>query len=100
MEPEAAHDRIVQMLRLAQSNPLGRRVLHSIAGELPARPVKAFGLTFPNVVGVAAGFDKNVRVAPGLGELGFGHVEVGTLTPGPKRAIPVPGSSGCWRTRR
>jgi dihydroorotate dehydrogenase len=90
MEPEAAHDRIVQMLRLAQSNPLGRSVLHSIAGKLPAQPVKAFGLTFPNVIGVAAGFDKNVRVAPGLGELGFGHVEVGTLTPRPQQGNPRP----------
>jgi dihydroorotate dehydrogenase len=90
MEPEAAHDRIVQMLRLAQSNPLGRSVLRSIAGKLPSQPVTAFGLTFPNVVGVAAGFDKNVRVAPGLGELGFGHVEVGTLTPRPQQGNPRP----------
>lgn len=48
------------------------------------------GLTFPNVLGMAAGFDKEVRVAAGLAALGFGHVEVGTLTPRPQAGNPRP----------
>jgi dihydroorotate dehydrogenase len=43
-----------------------------------------FGLTFPNELGVAAGFDKNAEAIAGLGALGFGHIEVGTLTPRPQ----------------
>lgn len=51
---------------------------------MPYRPVQLFGITFPNEIGVAAGFDKDVRVAFGLSQLGFGHIEVGTLTPKPQ----------------
>lgn len=52
-------------------------------GQLPAaghRPVRCFGLDFPNAVGLAAGFDKNGRAWPAAAALGFGHVEVGTVT--------------------
>lgn len=44
------------------------------------RPVSLFGLTFPNRVGLAAGFDKNARAWPAAAALGFGHVEIGTVT--------------------
>src|SRR3954462_892764 len=44
------------------------------------RPVECFGLKFPNVVGLAAGFDKNGRAWPAAAALGFGHVEIGTVT--------------------
>jgi len=44
------------------------------------RPVEAFGLKFPNAVGLAAGFDKNARAWPAAAALGFGHVEIGTVT--------------------
>ncbi|MCA9969205.1 MAG: quinone-dependent dihydroorotate dehydrogenase [Anaerolineales bacterium] len=90
LDPEAAHDRTLAALQLAQGRTAGRALLRRIAGELPAAPVRAFGLTFPNVLGVAAGFDKDVRVAHGLGLLGFGHVEVGTLTPKPQDGNPKP----------
>lgn len=49
-----------------------------------------FGLSFPNPVGLAAGFDKNANVYPGLAALGFGFVEVGTLTPRPQTGNPRP----------
>lgn len=81
MDAEGVHERTLAALEKAQSSAMGRAVLRRIAGEVPQRPVDAFGLRFPNVLGVAAGFDKDVRVAAGLGMLGFGHVEVGTLTP-------------------
>jgi dihydroorotate dehydrogenase len=61
-----------------------------LAGPLPQRPFTLFGLTFPNKLGMAAGFDKEVRVTAGLALLGFGHVEVGTLTPRPQIGNPRP----------
>lgn len=89
-EAERAHDLTLAALALAQGSPLGRALLRLIAGPIPACPVRLAGLSFPNVLGVAAGFDKNARVAPGLGLLGFGHVEVGTLTPRPQAGNPRP----------
>jgi dihydroorotate dehydrogenase len=50
----------------------------------PGAPVAAMGLTFPNVLGLAAGFDKNAVGIAALGALGFGHVEVGTVTGEPQ----------------
>ncbi|MCA9959480.1 MAG: dihydroorotate dehydrogenase (quinone), partial [Anaerolineales bacterium] len=84
------HDRTLTALQLAQHLRVGRALLQTIAGEIPAQPVEAFGLTFPNVLGIAAGFDKDVRVTRGLGLLGFGHVEVGTLTPKPQEGNAKP----------
>jgi dihydroorotate dehydrogenase len=52
-----------------------------------ARPVEVFGLKFPNAVGLAAGFDKNARAWPAAAALGFGHVEIGTVT-----ALAQPGN--------
>lgn len=90
MEAESAHDLIQRLLRQAQGNALGRRLLRDMAGELPELPVEAFGLRFPNPIGVAAGFDKNATVCDGLAELGFGHIEVGTLTPRGQAGNPRP----------
>jgi dihydroorotate dehydrogenase len=52
--------------------------------------VQVGALHFPNPVGMAAGFDKDARVVTGLAELGFGHIEVGTLTPRPQAGNPRP----------
>lgn len=90
IDPEKAHDRTLAALRLAQNTAPGRLILRRLAGEIPEAPVRVFGLTFPNVLGVAAGFDKDVQAARGLGLLGFGHVEVGTLTPKPQPGNPRP----------
>lgn len=89
-DPETAHDRTLNALALAQSNPVGRAVLRSIAGRIPALPVQVGPLHFPNPLGVAAGFDKDARVVAGLAQLGFGHIEVGTLTPQPQAGNPRP----------
>ena len=80
-DAEAAHERTLVLLSWAQQSAVGRASLRLLAGPLPQRPFTLFGLTFPNKLGMAAGFDKEVRVAAGLALLGFGHVEVGTLTP-------------------
>jgi dihydroorotate dehydrogenase len=90
MDAERAHDRTLQLLEWAQRFSIGRSLLGRMAGDVPDEPVVAFGLTFPNLLGVAAGFDKNARVFPGLATLGFGHIEVGTLTPRPQPGNPCP----------
>ncbi|MCB8919297.1 MAG: quinone-dependent dihydroorotate dehydrogenase [Ardenticatenaceae bacterium] len=90
MDAEEVHERTLRALALAQSTAPGRAMLRRIAGKLPSQPVPVFGLTFPNVLGVAAGFDKDVRVPAGLALLGFGHIEVGTITPWPQAGNPQP----------
>jgi dihydroorotate dehydrogenase len=61
-----------------------------VAGEIPCNSIRCCGLTFPNALGVAAGFDKDVQVTPGLALLGFGHIEIGTITPRPQIGNPKP----------
>ena len=56
----------------------------------PSAPVEAMGLTFPNAVGLAAGLDKNGEHVEALGALGFGFIEVGTVTPRPQPGNPRP----------
>ena len=58
--------------------------------KAPAKPVQAFGLTFKNPIGLAAGYDKNALAIRGLSTLGFGHLEVGTVTPKPQPGNPRP----------
>ncbi len=84
MDAETVHDRTVDALAAAQNLAAGRSILRYIAGPLPEQPVRLFGLTFPNCLGVAAGFDKEVQATDGLALLGFGHIEVGTITPRPQ----------------
>lgn len=81
LDAERAHDLTLQALSIAQRWPVGRFLLRRITGKTPRRSVTAFGLQFPNELGVAAGFDKNAQAPLGLALLGFGHVEVGTVTP-------------------
>lgn len=90
IDAEHTHDRTLDLLEWAQRYSIGRSLLGRIAGDVPHEPVVAFGLNFPNVLGVAAGFDKDARVFPGLAALGFGHIEVGTLTPHPQPGNPRP----------
>jgi len=82
LDPEDAHRLTIAMLKFA---PLRR------AGEDDRRlGVRAFGLNFPNPVGMAAGFDKHAEVPDALLRLGFGFVEVGTVTPQPQPGNPRP----------
>ena len=87
---ETAHHFAFGCLRLLAAIPgmkaLMRRVFHSRA----PRPVRALGLDFPNAVGLAAGFDKDAIGYEALGALGFGFVEVGTLTGQPQPGNPTP----------
>ncbi len=90
MDAESAHERALAALALAQRVWPGPSILRQIAGRLPQEPIELFGLRFPNVLGMAAGFDKDVKATAALALLGFGHVEVGTLTPQPQRGNPKP----------
>ncbi len=76
VDPERAHHLGFRAVRAARPLLARRRT--------PGRPVRAMGLTFPNVLGLAAGFDKNAVGIDALGALGFGHVEVGTVTGEPQ----------------
>lgn len=89
LDPETAHHLTLQMLRVAGNLPLSNWFLRQIY-KVPSRPVRAFGLTFKNPVGLAAGYDKDAVALNGLSALGFGHVEVGTVTLKPQPGNPKP----------
>ena len=77
LDPEAAHDFTLNQLALTQNTLFDRAYRQAWVSD----PVQLAGLTFPNRVGMAAGLDKNARCIDGLGAMGFGFVEVGTVTP-------------------
>jgi dihydroorotate dehydrogenase len=90
LAPEEAHHFTIHNLQLAgKFSPL----INLISGnkvEHPALHRNIFGLDFPNPVGLAAGLDKNGDVIDEMGMLGFGHVEVGTITPQPQHGNDKP----------
>ncbi|WNO54480.1 quinone-dependent dihydroorotate dehydrogenase [Stakelama saccharophila] len=86
MEPERAHR--LTIAALARWGNLGAPF--APAATLPDRPVSVAGIRFPNALGLAAGMDKDAEAVDGLLALGFGHVEVGTLTLRPQSGNPRP----------
>lgn len=86
LDPERAHDLMLDAVARLQHTPA--RCLW--AQPRVADPVTVAGLRFPNRVGLAAGLDKNGRCIDGLGAMGFGFVEVGTVTPRPQPGNPKP----------
>jgi dihydroorotate dehydrogenase len=82
LDPERAHDLTIKALQVA---PLPKP-----APDDPRLAVDAFGLSFSNPIGLAAGFDKNAQVAEPMARLGFGFVEIGTVTPRPQAGNPRP----------
>ncbi len=89
IDPETAHHLTLQLVRLAGSLPPARWLLQAMYAA-PERPVEVFGLKFKNPVGLAAGYDKDGIAIPGLAALGFGHIEIGTVTPRPQPGNPRP----------
>jgi dihydroorotate dehydrogenase len=89
LDPEHAHELTLFLLRNTQQIPPALWLLKLIYST-PAKPVEAFGLTFKNPVGLAAGYDKDGIAIRGLAALGFGHVEIGTVTPRPQPGNPSP----------
>ncbi len=84
-EPELAHQLALNGLDLAE-----RLGAMGLAPAASGRPVTVMGIDFPNAVGLAAGLDKNAEHIDGLGALGFGFLEVGTVTPRPQPGNPRP----------
>jgi len=90
LDPEVAHRlSLATVSRVGQIPPL-RAALASVFGGPEADAVEAFGLRFPNRVGLAAGYDKDGEAWRGLAALGFGHIEIGTVTPEPQAGNPKP----------
>ena len=89
IDPERAHHLVVPVIRLLGCRPLAPAVRRLTAPD-PRLRTEALGLVFDSPFGVAAGFDKNAVAVDGLHALGFGHVEVGTVTAVPQDGNPRP----------
>lgn len=90
MEPEKAHYFTMDTLKKICSNPLGRALIKNLFSPKNNKSVQFCGLIFPNAIGLAAGFDKNASYIDELALLGFGHIEIGTVTPRPQEGNPKP----------
>lgn len=84
LSAEKAHHVTLSLLNIAANIPGVSSLICSIYRNKAARPVQFAGLEFPNRVGLAAGFDKNAKYLKVMRMLGFGHVEIGTVTPKPQ----------------
>lgn len=89
MDPETAHHAGMAVIRVLGVRPFAWAT-RALTRPDPSLRTQALGLTFDSPFGVAAGFDKNVKGAQGLWALGFGHVEVGTVTAIPQEGNPRP----------
>lgn len=89
LDPERAHHLTLRLLQVTGALPPAAWAIARLL-QAPDRPVSAFGLSFRNPVGLAAGYDKDGLAWRGLAALGFGHVEVGTVTPLPQPGNPKP----------
>lgn len=89
LDPETSHQLTLNALRLAGNFPLSNWFLTQLY-KTESKPVQAFGLTFKNPIGLAAGYDKDGVAVRGLAALGFGHIEIGTVTPKPQAGNPRP----------
>ena len=95
LDAETAHHLTLSSMKMGHSLGLlkamtGTCCQPSLLSEEKAKPVEVMGLTFPNRVGLAAGLDKKGEAIGAFGDLGFGHVEVGTVTPRPQPGNPKP----------
>ncbi|MCP5459660.1 MAG: quinone-dependent dihydroorotate dehydrogenase [Gammaproteobacteria bacterium] len=86
LEPETAHTLSLNALRLLCRGPVSQY----LNARIPPLPCRVMGLDFPNPIGLAAGLDKNADYLDALGALGFGFIEVGTVTPRPQPGNPRP----------
>ncbi|GLJ78780.1 quinone-dependent dihydroorotate dehydrogenase [Microbacterium imperiale] len=89
MDPETAHHLVVPVIRVLGVPPFSA-VVRRLTAPDPSLRVEALGRVFDSPFGVAAGFDKNAVMVSGLGALGFGHVEIGTVTAVPQQGNPRP----------
>ena len=80
LDPELAHELTIKQLSLLGGTPLD----FLFRQRVPSRPVEVMGLKFDNPVGLAAGLDKDGECIDAFGAMGFGFIEVGTVTPRPQ----------------
>ncbi len=85
-DAEWAHDFALSNLKRFANSPISLAWKQSLADK----PVEVFGIRFPNPVGLAAGLDKNGACIDAFGQMGFGFVEIGTITPRPQPGNPKP----------
>ncbi|HEX8327680.1 MAG TPA: quinone-dependent dihydroorotate dehydrogenase [Hymenobacter sp.] len=91
LDAERAHHLVFDNLRRAARLPGAKAMLRGLYDfQHPSLVREVFGLKFPNPVGLAAGFDKNAALTDELATLGFGFVEIGTVTPRPQAGNPQP----------
>ncbi|MGO2436610.1 MAG: quinone-dependent dihydroorotate dehydrogenase, partial [Serratia proteamaculans] len=86
LDPERAHELTFQQLRRVSGTPLEFLIRQSV----PTKPVSCMGLSFKNPLGLAAGLDKDGECIDAFGAMGFGSVEVGTVTPRPQSGNDKP----------
>ena len=86
LDPEAAHDLALNSLKLLERSGMASM----LADAGPARRIKIMGLEFPSALGLAAGLDKNGAFIDALAALGFGFIEIGTVTPRAQPGNPKP----------
>ena len=89
LNPERAHFASVGAIKLLLRIPLLKWIIKA-PSDAPKLSRKVFGLNFPNPIGLAAGFDKDASCFEEMGQLGFGFVEIGTVTPMPQDGNPTP----------
>lgn len=90
-QPEPIHHAMMRMFKILRYTPLARTALKILFRyKSPTLEREVFGLHFPNPVGLAAGFDKNAEVYDILGCMGFGFIEIGTVTPKAQNGNPKP----------
>ncbi|MFL0799765.1 MAG: quinone-dependent dihydroorotate dehydrogenase [Agarilytica sp.] len=86
LDPETSHELSLDLIGAAER----LRLIKPFCPTPKYEPVEVMGINFPNPVGLAAGLDKNGDYFNGLGEMGFGFVEIGTVTPKPQPGNPKP----------
>ncbi len=86
LDAETAHDLTLTALKQLNRGPLA----HCLKSRVPPHPIEVMGIPFPNPVGLCAGLDKNGECIHGLANLGFGFIEIGTVTPRAQPGNPKP----------
>jgi dihydroorotate dehydrogenase len=90
LDGEAAHEWTAGQMMALQEIPIALQMIERFTRPPASASRELFGLRFPSPVGIAAGFDKNAELIPMLAALGFGFIEVGTVTVNPQRGNPRP----------
>ncbi len=90
VESERAHAATLRALQVVGAVPPLAAILRRTYSVSNAKPINLFGIEFPNRLGLAAGYDKDALAWRGLASLGFGHIEIGTVTPRPQPGNPRP----------